>query len=116
MSEYKGIKGFQVQTRTEDPTPFAQALADNPYAGAWSSGGSLNTARDTLGTSTFGTTTASLSSGGLDATGQVAINESWNGSAWTEVGDLNTARRLLAGAGTSTASIVAGGYLSLIHI
>ena len=32
MSEYKGIKGFQVQTRTEDPVPYAQALADNPYA------------------------------------------------------------------------------------
>ena len=30
MSEYKGIKGFQVQTRTEDPTPYAQALVDNP--------------------------------------------------------------------------------------
>ena len=45
MSEYKGIKGFQVQTRTEDPVPFAQALADNPYAGSWSSGGNINTAR-----------------------------------------------------------------------
>ena len=45
MSEYKGIKGFQVTTRTEDPVPYAQALADNPYAGVWSSGGSLNTAR-----------------------------------------------------------------------
>ena len=45
MSEYKGIKGFQVQTRSEDPTPYAQALADNPYAGTWSSGGNLNTAR-----------------------------------------------------------------------
>ena len=38
MSEYKGIKGFQVQTRTEDPVPYAQALADNPYAGSWGSG------------------------------------------------------------------------------
>ena len=45
MSEYKGIKGFQVQTRTEDPVPYAQALADNPYAGSWASGGALNTAR-----------------------------------------------------------------------
>ena len=36
MSEYKGIKGFQVQTRTDDPVPYAQALADNPYAGVWS--------------------------------------------------------------------------------
>ena len=51
MSEYKGIKGFQVQTRTEDPVPYAQALANNPYAGAWSSGGALNTARNFLSTS-----------------------------------------------------------------
>ena len=35
MSEYKGIKGFQVQTRTDDPT-YAQALADNPYR-SWAS-------------------------------------------------------------------------------
>ncbi len=48
MSEYKGIKGFQVQTRTEDPVPYAQALADNPYAGAWASGGNLNTARRSI--------------------------------------------------------------------
>ena len=53
MSEYKGIKGFQVQTRTEDPVPFAQALADNPYAGSWSSGGNLNTARSALGSTGF---------------------------------------------------------------
>ena len=33
MSEYKGIKGFQVQTRTEDPSMHKQA--DNPYAGLW---------------------------------------------------------------------------------
>ena len=45
MSEYKGIKGFQVQTRTEDPVPFAQELANNPYQGVWSSGCSLNTGR-----------------------------------------------------------------------
>ena len=55
MSEYKGIKGFQVQTRTEDPTPYAQALSDNPYAGAWSSGGNLNSGRSLLGG--FGSTT-----------------------------------------------------------
>ena len=36
MSEYKGIKGFQVQTRTEDPSCTRIGI---PYAGAWSSGG-----------------------------------------------------------------------------
>ena len=49
MSEYKGIKGFQVQTRSEDPTPYAQALEDNPYVGSWSSGGNLNTGRGGIG-------------------------------------------------------------------
>ena len=57
MSEYKGIKGFQVQTRTEDPTPYAQALADNPYAGSWASGGNLNQARTYSGASGLGTQT-----------------------------------------------------------
>ena len=62
MSEYKGIKGFQVQTRTEDPVPYAQALADNPYAGAWASVASLNTARDNG--ASLGTTTNAIAVGG----------------------------------------------------
>ena len=64
MSEYKGIKGFQVQTRTEDPVPYAQALADNPYAGSWGAGGNLNNARF-LFDSGLGTQTAGLVAGGL---------------------------------------------------
>ena len=62
MSEYKGIKGFQVQTRTEDPVPYAQALADNPYAGAWSSGGDLN--QGAYAVQAVGTLTAGLKTGG----------------------------------------------------
>ena len=45
MSEYKGIKGFQVQTRTEDPTPYAQALEIILMQDHGLSGGNLNTAR-----------------------------------------------------------------------
>ena len=33
----------------------------------------------------------------------------WNGSAWTETGDLNTARNDLGGSGTSTAALGFGG-------
>ena len=64
MSNYKGIKGFQVQTRTEDPSPFAQAIANNPYAGAWSSGGDLNSARSKYA-GTGGTLTSGIVAGGL---------------------------------------------------
>jgi len=39
-----------------------------------------------------------------------ALTEQWNGSAWTETGDLNTARNFTAGFGTVyTSGIIAGG-------
>ena len=110
MSEYKGIKGFQVQTRTEDPVPYAQALEDNPYAGSWGSGGALNTARDGMlggaGTQTAGQVTGGRSSPG----GNLAVNELYNGTAFTESADLNEARQFLTTFGaTNTASITTGG-------
>jgi hypothetical protein len=40
MAEYKGIKGFKVQTVSTDPA--ASAIA----GGTWASGGSLNTGRE----------------------------------------------------------------------
>jgi hypothetical protein len=113
MSEYKGIKGFQVQTRTEDPVPYAQALADNPYQGVWGSGGSLNTARAQHAGA--GTQTSALMFGGDTnpplTSRERAETESYNGTAYTEVADLNQARRVLAGAGaSSTSAIAVGGY------
>ena len=108
MSEYKGIKGFQVQTRSTDPVPFAQELADNPYAGSWSSGGSLNQARNNL--SGFGTQTSSLAVGGNNGGSYYGNAESYNGTAFTEVADLNQARRNTGSAGAdNTAGITFGG-------
>ena len=110
MSEYKGIKGFQVQTRTEDPVPYAQALADNPYAGVWSSGGAMNTARYGATVGTNGIQTAAIAAGGNP---NKTETEQYNGSSWTETGDLNTGRSRLGGAATSyTASIAFGGYIT----
>ena len=44
-------------------------------------------------------------------TTNVANCETWNGTSWTEVNEVNTARRTLASGGTSsTASLIAGGY------
>ena len=109
MAGYKEIKGFQVQTRTTDPTPYAQALADNPYAGAWASGGALNTGRgQSMGS---GSQTAAIVAGGKTPS-NTANAEQYNGSSWTEVNNLNTAR---SGSGGSsglapyTATIVFGG-------
>jgi hypothetical protein len=50
MAEYKGIKGFKVQTVSTDPA--ASIIA----TGTWASGGSLSTARDI--TNVAGTQTA----------------------------------------------------------
>ena len=104
MSEYKGIKGFQVQTRTEDPVPYAQALADNPYAGVWGAGGNLNNARF-LFDSGVGSLTAGLVAGNSPSPNA----ETYNGTSWTNISSLgnNTAGR--AGAGTSTAALEFGG-------
>ncbi len=40
---------------------------------------------------------------------QVANTETWNGSSWTEVGDLNEVQHYISGTGSSTAAITAGG-------
>ena len=113
MSEYKGIKGFQVTTRTEDPTPFAQALADNPYGGSWASGGTRNEARGALGGTIMGTQTANVAAGG-NLSGSVSANaETYNGSSWTEGNNLNQARRSLMAAGLEPAGRVFGGDTSV---
>jgi hypothetical protein len=38
--------------------------------------------------------------------------ESWDGTAWSEVAELNTPRRASGAFGTTTAGIVAGGYVA----
>ena len=52
---------------------------------------------------------AALSVGGYGGGSPLALNESWNGTSWTEVGDLNTAREQLGGAGASSTSALAFG-------
>ena len=108
MAEYKEIKGFQVQTRSEDPTPYAQALADNPYAGTWASGGDLNTGRRFLNTAAGSGSDSGLIAGGYTGS-NVANVEQYNGTAWTEKNDLNAARRSMSTTGSVTAAITVGG-------
>jgi len=120
MSEYKGIKGFQVQTRTEDPTDgiagdfyynsttgqFKTINSGGAPIGTWSSVASLNLARDSG--AGVGTTTAAFFAGG-NASGKKDETETWNGSAWTEGNNLNTAKSHIRGAGVTTSAVVAGG-------
>ena len=119
MADYKNIKGFNIQYLDSDPpnpiegqmwfNSTSQTLkgaeAGGIAVGTWASGVNMNTAR----ASGFsgGTQTALLA-----ATGdQSPAVESYNGTSWTEVGDVNQARTrgTNGGAGTSTSSIIAGG-------
>ena len=57
-----------------------------------------------------GTTTSAIAFGGGPRTENT---ETWNGSTWTEVNNLNTARLALGGAGSSsTAAVAFGGSAS----
>ena len=76
----------------------------------WATGGALPTG--TRSGAGFGTQTAALLAGGYDGS-NTAEAYTYNGTSWTGIPALNTARRSLdnMGAGTTTAAIVAGGYV-----
>jgi len=81
---------------------------------AWTSNPvSLTAARKMMSSAQAGSTTAALIFGGTasdPSTPSIALTELWNGSSWTELNDLNTARRQASGAGISTAALnIAGG-------
>ena len=57
----------------------------------------------------FGTQTAALAAAGSDGTTQVALVEEYNGTSWSEVNNVNTARNGLAGGGVQTAGLIFGG-------
>ena len=79
--------------------------------GAWATGGTMNAGKTQVMGSIAGTQTATLAFGGKNPPGSVqAINESYNGSSWTEIADMNTARSGGGGAGTSTSTLGFGGY------
>ena len=109
-----GIRGVGIYTAAlavGGLSPSASALNEIWDGSSWTETGDLNTARGNFaGASGNGTTTAAIVFGGYTsgpgATGTVAINESWDGSSWTEVGDLNNVgSQGPSGVGTSTAAI-----------
>jgi len=118
MATYKQIHGTNIEVVSSDPsnpvegqvwynsTSGALKGASTATAGAWSSGGNMNTARVNSGAA--GIKTSGLLFGGKlpPSTG---ITESYNGSSWTEVADLNQVREGLAGSGISNTSALAFG-------
>lgn len=120
MADYKAIKGHTIQTVAGDPSVLA--VGDIWYdsvarkiqgaglsTAAWASGGNLNTGRQGLGGG--GTQTAAIAYAGSTGPAYSVLAETYDGSSWTEVADLNTARYLGASIGqTQTATGFVGGY------
>jgi len=78
--------------------------------GAWSTGGNLNQSRYLMAAS--GTVDATIAFGGRISPPNAisALNESYNGTSWTEVADLNTGRMGMGSTtGPSTAVLAFGG-------
>ena len=83
---------------------------------SWTELADIQSGRADMGTSVGGSPTAAIMFGGDGRPGgepQTSdLTESYNGTAWTEVADLNTALRNVAGAGTQTAALALGGQTS----
>ena len=126
MATYKKEGGVNVKSYTADPDKtYPSAFEGHLYynssdgqfkfiglgAGAWASGGNMNQVRGS--NKGFGIQTAAISAGGAHenpgATSYTDKTESYNGSSWTEVGDLNVGRQAFGSLGTSTAGFCAAG-------
>ena len=88
----------------------------NIAAAAWASGNAMNTARSSGGFATAAARTTALAFGGDNhspppTNRDAAQTESYNGTNWTEVNDLNTSRRNMGGAGTQTSALAFGGTI-----
>jgi hypothetical protein len=118
MSEYKGIKGFSIQSLSADPadpnigqvwynsTSGSWKVTSATTAGTWASGGNLNTARGRGAGG--GTQTTGLYFGG-DIPPVSAATEKYDGTSWASANNMNTKRQLLSGCGTQTAGLAFGG-------
>jgi hypothetical protein len=119
MTTYKEIFGKYVKNYSSDPTADAEGQVwYNTTSGtfksvvglaAWSAASPGITARTAL-PGGGGTQTAAFVAGGYNGTTDVANTEEYNGSGWSNGGNLNTARYGLGGAGTLTAGLVFGGH------
>jgi hypothetical protein len=118
MATYKEIIGTNVESRSSDPSNLVEGQvwynstsgalkgASVASTGSWSTGGNMNTARVIAGAA--GIKTSALVFGGKTPP-HSALTESYNGTSWTEVSDLNTSRMALGGSGISNTSALAFG-------
>ena len=121
MATYKEIHGTKIEIVASDPSnPVEGQVWYNTTsnvikgsirtaAGSWATTASLNTAR--FYGSGAGTSTSALMVSGETPSGDTHNVESWDGSSWTEVANVNQNIRGGASAGESNSAVIEfGGY------
>ena len=120
MADYKAIHGKNIQHVSSDldnaegegqiwfNTTTSDYKTITKVAGAFATGNGMNTGRSGSAPSQSGTQTAALCATG-GAPPNVANVEQYDGTSWTEVADVNTARQGGGGAGITTAALAVGG-------
>ena len=122
MTEYRNIHGKRIKSFATDldneqgeGQVFYSETDDNfktaVTSAAWSSGAPVLTGRHNCAS---GSTPrdAGIIFGGFASPSSQSLTEEYNGSGWTENGNLNTARQQFPGFGTQTAAVGAGGYVN----
>ena len=123
MADYKDIIGLDIEAKSSNPTDtvtgeiwFNTSTGKLSYkkpdgAAAWSTGGDSNVGRKLHGGA--GTQTAALMFGGQGVVPphagiDQALTEEYNGTSWTETGDLNESGYQMGDYGTQTAAGAVG--------
>jgi hypothetical protein len=119
MAEYKGIKGFKVQSLASDPTANEGQIwyntasstlkYDSVGAGAWATGATCNITRNQCAGAGRSNSAALLLGGTLTdfyPPYSAVKTESYDGTSWTNVADFGTQRSYFAGCGSQTAAMI----------
>tara|TARA_R110000851_G_scaffold56128_2_gene131362 strand:+ start:1240 stop:2235 length:996 start_codon:yes stop_codon:yes gene_type:complete len=119
MANYRDIHGFQIEIRSDNPsnpvdgqvwyntTDSKLRGAAVSSTGAWATGGDLNTAR-AQNSGAGADNTSALTFGGAPIPGVAGKTELYDGSTWTEVGDMNKGGVERGGTGTATSALAFG--------
>ena len=126
MSTYESLKGLKVKylsadtsgDRLQEGEIFYNSsdfnLKSHIAVGAWSAGANMLTARRNMGSGET-PTTAGLVFGGYNGTAATTVTEEYDGTGFSNGGNMGTARYQFNGFGVQTAAVGAGGYVSPGH-
>jgi len=125
MANYKDIKGTTVQVKSAtQPTTYPQLAGElyynssngdyeflSPGAGTWASGTNLGSASGGRGMAGAASSSIAFGGTGSPPTATQDITETYDGTSWSEVADMNTGRFMVCPAkqGTQTAALAAAG-------